>query len=153
MTEIEPLHVVDAIEQYVDRELRDVRTYENRELLDPAGISGLHQLGTKLYEDGFADGTAATLRRKSYADIREQQTRDRARKAEAATLLTNGVGRVSARAALTLIAGEQCSTFTSGDCAGDGRTPDAEYGADRWCDACIARAGLAALDAEEADRG
>jgi len=49
------------------------------------------------------------------------------------------------RSALKLIAGEKCSNFTSGDCKSAGRTKNAQYGADRWCDACIARDGLGEL--------
>lgn len=46
------------------------------------------------------------------------------------------------RYALKLI-GTKCSTFTSpSTCVGSGRTPDAEYDADRWCDQCIARVAL-----------
>lgn len=36
-----------------------------------------------------------------------------------------------------------CGSFTSGDCARAGKTYGAEFGADRWCDVCVARAGLA----------
>lgn len=59
---------------------------------------------------------------------------------------------ISARVALTIIAGEKCSAFTSGDCR-DHRDPLARYGADKWCDACIARAGLEWLDRRETREG
>jgi hypothetical protein len=38
--------------------------------------------------------------------------------------------------------GPECATYTSGNCRDSGRTPDAEYGDDRWCDGCIAAYGL-----------
>ncbi len=46
-----------------------------------------------------------------------------------------------AREALKLIAGP-CENFWGSDCYGTGRTPDAKYTADRWCDPCIARRAL-----------
>lgn len=52
---------------------------------------------------------------------------------------------ISARIALTIIAGDGCSSFTSGDCRAE-RDPLARYGADSWCDACVARAGLEWMD-------
>lgn len=45
------------------------------------------------------------------------------------------------RAALQLI-GTECANYTSGQCEAP-RSPYARYGAERWCDQCIARAGLA----------
>lgn len=51
------------------------------------------------------------------------------------------IGRL--RAALTLI-GTDCANYWGGtNCVTNGgRTPDAQYGADRWCDQCIARDAL-----------
>jgi hypothetical protein len=49
------------------------------------------------------------------------------------------------RVALMLIAGNSCesSTVGPGSCWKDGgRSPAAEYTADKWCDRCIARAAL-----------
>jgi hypothetical protein len=45
--------------------------------------------------------------------------------------------------ALQLLAGGGCERLTAGAC-GDGPQyeADAPYGADRWCDACIAQAGV-----------
>lgn len=42
--------------------------------------------------------------------------------------------------ALLLIAGERCSTFTSGSCRNgtSGKVRGAKYGADAWCEPCIA---------------
>ncbi len=58
-------------------------------------------------------------------------------------------------AALRLIGGD-CENFTQGLCSdeGQGRSPYATYTAGRWCDPCIARAGLAAtLPDPESDAG
>lgn len=44
--------------------------------------------------------------------------------------------------ALVLIAGERCSSFTSGTCGHAGRTRGAPYLADAWCHECIARDAL-----------
>lgn len=48
------------------------------------------------------------------------------------------------RKALRLIRGEACERSTAGlgSCFGNGYTPNAEYGADRCCHACIADAAL-----------
>lgn len=35
-----------------------------------------------------------------------------------------------------------CETFSSGDCNSAGRSRDAEFSADRWCNVCIARDAL-----------
>jgi hypothetical protein len=46
-------------------------------------------------------------------------------------------------AALRLIGGD-CERFTQGLCSDEPKySPYCEYTADRWCDPCIARAGLA----------
>lgn len=44
--------------------------------------------------------------------------------------------------ALILIAGERCSSFTSGCCADAGLTRGAKYGAEAWCTECVARDAL-----------
>lgn len=46
------------------------------------------------------------------------------------------------RAALLLIGGVGCENFTRGHCEANGRQRGAEFGADAWCDACIANAAL-----------
>jgi hypothetical protein len=46
------------------------------------------------------------------------------------------------RTAVRLI-GTECENFRSGTCVDSGRTPDARYTADRWCDHCILREALA----------
>lgn len=47
------------------------------------------------------------------------------------------------RLALNFI-GTQCESLTKGRCwdEGQGKAPDAEYTADRWCDGCLAAWGL-----------
>lgn len=55
-------------------------------------------------------------------------------------------GAPAMRDALERIAGNGCEHNTTpgwGHCYIEGRTPDAEFGADRCCDACIAHAALA----------
>jgi len=48
-----------------------------------------------------------------------------------------------ARRALKLLAGDGCTNYWGGTtCVTNGRKKNAQYGADRWCDACIARDGL-----------
>ena len=49
-------------------------------------------------------------------------------------------GEATLQAGLRHIAdGQECTTYTSpATCRTSGRTRDAKYGADRWCDACIA---------------
>lgn len=46
------------------------------------------------------------------------------------------------RAALMHVGGMGCETYTKGSCVDSGRTKDAQYGADRWCDACVANTAL-----------
>jgi hypothetical protein len=51
--------------------------------------------------------------------------------------------------ALTLIANRRCEHYFSGSCRTDGsRTRGAQYGADRWCDPCIAADALARGEAD-----
>lgn len=45
-------------------------------------------------------------------------------------------------AALQLIDRHGCTNYTTGRCWDAGRIRGAEYGADSWCDACVARAAL-----------
>jgi hypothetical protein len=55
-------------------------------------------------------------------------------------------GGRSARELVALIAGDRCTSFTTGRCSEHPcRKPDAPYSADRWCDACIAQAALNAM--------
>lgn len=77
---IEPLAVVQHVEQYVDRELQDAEKYDNRDLLDESGIWSLHELAAKIYAQGYADGQAAEsersrheARRARYAATRGQR--------------------------------------------------------------------------------
>jgi hypothetical protein len=46
--------------------------------------------------------------------------------------------------ALLIIAGDRCAAFTSGSCrsVGAGKTRGAPYGADAWCEQCVARDAL-----------
>lgn len=57
------------------------------------------------------------------------------------------------RTALELI-GTKCSNFTGrSTCVNSGRTPNAEYGADRWCEQCVAREALAGVRIVTTDPG
>lgn len=57
--------------------------------------------------------------------------------------MTTNPNPESMEAALRLI-GTDCATYTRGTCSDEpNRSPYAKYGADQWCDPCIARAGLA----------
>lgn len=49
-----------------------------------------------------------------------------------------------ARQALRLIANVRCENYTADSCrdAGSGRKRNGYYGADRWCNTCIAHEGL-----------
>lgn len=50
------------------------------------------------------------------------------------------------RPALELIDREGCTNFTSGRCWDYERQRGAKYGADAWCDACVARDALGEED-------
>ena len=58
-------------------------------------------------------------------------------------------GEATLQAGLRHIAdGQECTTFTGpATCRTSGRTRDAKYGADRWCDACIANDTLTEWEA------
>lgn len=58
-------------------------------------------------------------------------------------------GTATLQAGLRHIAdGQECTTYTSpATCRTSGRTRDAKYGADRWCDACIANDTLTEWEA------
>ncbi|AHH20806.1 hypothetical protein NONO_c60300 [Nocardia nova SH22a] len=72
MSEIEPSEVIQAVESYVGRELRDAAQYSNREPFDQSGIWSLHQLARDIYARGVDDGTRQEAERQ-----RHQQNRDR----------------------------------------------------------------------------
>lgn len=59
-------------------------------------------------------------------------------------MVTNEKSAKVLRAALRLIAGKSCHSYTTGlgSCPEAGRRRNARYGADRWCDACIAHDAL-----------
>jgi hypothetical protein len=50
--------------------------------------------------------------------------------------------------ALRLIAGDRCWTFTRGRCSdeGSGRVRGARYGAEKWCDSCVATDALVRME-------
>lgn len=53
-----------------------------------------------------------------------------------------GTGRRRMREALLRIGGYGCENYTRGHCEAAGRTIDADFTADAWCNACIANAAL-----------
>lgn len=55
---VEPLHVAQDVESYVDGEYRDAAKYSNRDLLDDSGVYSLHELAARIYQRGFNDGRA-----------------------------------------------------------------------------------------------
>jgi hypothetical protein len=69
---VEPLTVAEAVENYVESELRDEAKYENRKPLDESGVWSLHALAARIYAQGWADGRRA-------ADIHARGQRNRNR--------------------------------------------------------------------------
>jgi hypothetical protein len=78
---IEPQPVIDVVERYVERELRDLAQYTNREPFDESGVWSLHQAARDIYVLGVEDG-----RRQEAARNRGQRARER----EAARAQANG---------------------------------------------------------------
>ena len=72
MSGVEPMVVVDLVEQYLSKELHDAEKYDNRELLDESGIYSLHALAAEIYSRGFQDGTNTALRREDHIRRRWQ---------------------------------------------------------------------------------
>ncbi len=62
-TVIEPIEVVNLVEEYVHKELHDADRYVNSEPLDESGIWSLHQLAGRIYAAGFDAGRRSTEER------------------------------------------------------------------------------------------
>ena len=77
MSSIEPREVIDLVEDYVYRELRNAEQYENSTPLDESGIYGLHRLAREIYALGVRDGVSQEV-------TRTQRQLDRQRKEAAA---------------------------------------------------------------------
>ena len=60
---IEPLEVVRDVEMWVERELQDLRKYQNREPMDEGAIYGIHRLAADAYARGYKDGRNAEIAR------------------------------------------------------------------------------------------
>jgi hypothetical protein len=74
MTEsVEPVTVVEAVEDYVTSELRDQAKYENRHPLDESGIYSLHVLATGIYTQGWIDGCRAANARSHAQRMRDTE--------------------------------------------------------------------------------
>ncbi|MFD6400714.1 hypothetical protein [Nocardia sp. NPDC060249] len=70
--QIEPIEVVCHVEQYVEYELRDVKQFSNRALLDESGVWSLHRLAAEIYAMGYRAGDQAAAERGRKARSREQ---------------------------------------------------------------------------------
>jgi hypothetical protein len=68
---IEPPDVVQAVERYVDSELRDAAQYENSAPLDEDGVWSLHTLAAEVYALGYQDGERAESERSRRAAQRK----------------------------------------------------------------------------------
>lgn len=56
---VEPQEVVNLVEQFVDKTLRDAAEYINNEPLDESNVYSLHLLASEIYALGFNDGAMA----------------------------------------------------------------------------------------------
>lgn len=69
-----PQQVIEVVERWVDKELRDAEKYENRTPMDESGIFSLHRMSAEVYAAGFDAGErAAEARARGY----NQRRRDR----------------------------------------------------------------------------
>ncbi len=68
--------VVELVDRYAAKELRDARQYDNRTPLDESGMYALHDLAAEIYAHGFNDGMLI-------AECRHQGQLTRNRDAEA----------------------------------------------------------------------
>lgn len=84
---IEPMPVVELVDNYVRRALHDADRYDNSELLDESGVFSLHRVAAEIYALGFRDGEDAESRRNDHermrADLRKEQAARAAAKAAA----------------------------------------------------------------------
>ena len=61
---IEPAEIVQLVEGYVGKELRDAEQYDNRTPLDSSGVYSLHLLAAEIYAVAWDHATrAAEMRR------------------------------------------------------------------------------------------
>jgi hypothetical protein len=56
-----PRSVVEAVNEYIGKELRDQEKYDNRQPLDSSGIWSLHELARRVYAEGWVDGHDAQV--------------------------------------------------------------------------------------------
>lgn len=71
-----PTNIVDDLEAFVEKELRDAEQYSNREPLDESGVYSLYRLAARIYAAGFEDGERITQRRESSARLRRKEAAD-----------------------------------------------------------------------------
>lgn len=70
---VEPPHVIEMVERFVNDRLRSAQQYSNSEPLDESGIHDLHRLAARIYAAGYEDGEGAYSRRASAAQCRAIQ--------------------------------------------------------------------------------
>ena len=74
MTEIPiPADVVQAVEDYIHKELSDAQKYDNSSPLDESGIWSLHRLAANIYAKGFDAGCRIELERQRQSHIRQRE--------------------------------------------------------------------------------
>lgn len=79
---IEPQPVVEAVDEWVRKELADARKYDNRTLLDESGIYTLHALAADIYALAWDEATRASHRRADGARGRHMDQVDAEREAQ-----------------------------------------------------------------------
>lgn len=67
---IEPPDVVQLVDDYVYKALRDGKKYDNSEPLDESGVWSLHRLAAQVYAEGYKAGEAAEARRQDGVRVR-----------------------------------------------------------------------------------
>lgn len=62
---IEPAEIVQLVERYVGKELRDAEQYDNRTPLDSSGVYSLHLLAAEIYAVAWDHATRAAETRRT----------------------------------------------------------------------------------------
>jgi len=70
---IEPIGIVQIVEDYIRSELGSCEKYENRTPLDYSGTYSLHELAATIYAAGFHDGARSASERERQASRRLEQ--------------------------------------------------------------------------------
>lgn len=72
--QIEPREVVELVDSYVDKALRDCEKYTNSEPLDESGVYDLHRLAASIYALGYSAGEQAESARARARQYRATRT-------------------------------------------------------------------------------